>query len=135
MNAGHVGNEGAAADVDEDPRRRQLVVADPNRVRPFEPGVSLEDRALLHASQKFLHARSRVGDHGVGARLDLGHIDPDVAADHDPVVGGPAGEMRRVRAGDERLGRHTPGVDAGAAEQLALHERDRHSGSGQPSGQ
>ena len=59
----------------------------------------------------------------------------DVAVQHDAVVGGAPREMRRVRAGDQRLGRHAAGVHAGAAEQLALDERDRHAGAGQPAGE
>ena len=53
----------------------------------------------------------------------------------DAVVGGAPGEVRGVGAGDERLGRHAAGVDAGAAEQLALDEGDFHAGAGQPAGE
>ena len=57
------------------------------------------------------------------------------AVEHDAVFGGAAGEVRGVGAGDQRLGRHAAGVDAGAAEQLALDERDLHPGAGQAAGE
>lgn len=38
----------------------------------------------------------------------------------------------RIGAGDQRPGRHAAGVHASSLEQLALDERDGHSGIGQP---
>ena len=135
VDARHVGHERAAADVDEDARRGQQLVADADGVRALEPGVPLDDRAAGHAAQPFLDAgRARWRD-GVGARLDLGHVDPDAAVEDDAVVGGAAREVRGIGAGDQRLGRHAAGVDAGAAEELALDERDLHAGAGQPAGE
>ena len=43
--------------------------------------------------------------------------------------------MRGIGAGDQRLGRRAAGVDAGAAEQVALDQRDLHAGAGQPAGE
>ena len=39
-----------------------------------------------------------------------------VARDHNAVLGGAARQVRRIGAGDQRLGRRAAGVDAGAAE-------------------
>ena len=44
----------------------------------------------------------------------------------DAEIGGAPGHVGGVGAGHQRLGRHAAGVDAGAAEQLALDERDLH---------
>ena len=49
----------------------------------------------------------------------------------DTVVGRAPRDVRGVGAGDQRLGGHAAGVHAGAAEQLALDERDRHAGGRQ----
>src|SRR3546814_10711253 len=43
--------------------------------------------------------------------------------------------MRGPRAGDQGLGRHAAGVDAGAAEPLAFDQRDRAARLRQPPGQ
>ena len=56
----------------------------------------------------------------------------DRAAIDDAVIRAAARQMRGIGAGDQRLGRHAAGVDAGAAEQLALDHRDLHAGRGQP---
>ena len=135
MNAGHIGNQRPSADIDEDPGGGQLLFPDADRVRALESGVSLDDRAAIHLSQRFLDALARVGGNGVGPRLDPGHVDPHVAIQHDAVVGGPTREMCGIRAGHQRLGGHASGVDAGAAEELALHERDCHSGASQAAGE
>ena len=46
------------------------------------------------------------------------HVDADRAVERHAVIGGAAREVRGIGAGDQRLGRHAAGVDAGAAEQL-----------------
>jgi hypothetical protein len=43
--------------------------------------------------------------------------------------------VRCIGARDQGLGRHAAGVDAGAAEQLALDQRDPHAGGGQAADQ
>ena len=59
VDARHVGHVGAAADVDEDARRRQPLVVDPHDVRCFEPGMALEDGAARSCSAA--SARRRCG--------------------------------------------------------------------------
>ena len=118
----------AAADVDEDARRGQLLVADADgRRRLRSAPCPWKTVQPCHAAQPTLDAVARVGDDRVGARLDLRHVDARRAVEHDAVVGRASREVRGVGAGDQRLGRHAAGVDAGAAEQLALDERDRHA--------
>ena len=127
-----VGHRGASADVDEHPRRVQELVADPDAVFALEPGVAPHERAARQASQPLLEAPARVRGDGVGARLDPGHVDRHRRpSSDDPVLGGAAGDVGRVGARHQRLGRHAAGVDAGAAHELALDERDRHAGRGE----
>src|SRR5262249_16891483 len=57
--------------------------------------------------------------------------DADRAVDRDAIIRPTPGEMRRIGARDQRLGRHAPRVDAGTAEELALDQRDLHAGPGE----
>jgi hypothetical protein len=47
--------------------------------------------------------------------LDRKHVDADDTVEIHAEIGGVAGEVRRIRARDQRLGRNAAGVDAGAA--------------------
>ena len=76
VDAGQIGHVRAAADVDEDARRRQPLVADAdacpadsNRAWPWKTVQP------VHAAQPALDAGARVRRHRVGARLDPGHVD------------------------------------------------------------
>ena len=95
----------------------------------------LDDRAAAPCRAASPRRRARASTDTLSARaLTRCHVDADGAVDRHAVVGGAPREMRGIGAGDQRLGRHAAGVDAGAAEQLALDERDRHAGRGQPAG-
>ena len=96
--------------------------------------VALEDRAPRHAAEPALDAGSGAGRHCIGACLDPGHVDLRRRRD-DAVVCRAPHDVRGVGAGDQRLGGHAAGVHTGAAEQLALDERDRHAGGRQPARQ
>jgi hypothetical protein len=50
VNAWHVGDECAPTDVDEDARRRQLLLIHADDIRGFKPGVALNHRAAVHAA-------------------------------------------------------------------------------------
>jgi hypothetical protein len=52
--AGHVGHKGAPADVDEDVRRGQQLIADANPIRPLEACVPFDDGAADHVAQALL---------------------------------------------------------------------------------
>ena len=137
LHAGQVRDDGAAADVDEDARRRQQLVADADGIVRLEAGVASEHGAACHARAATSRRRARAFAITASARaLTALHVDADGApSSDDAVVGGAAREVRGVGAGDQRLGRHAAGVDAGAAEQMALDERDGHAGRGQPAGE
>ena len=68
-------HQGAAADIDEDVRRRQRSLADPHRIGVIEPGMALDDGAACHAAQPAFDAIARLVEDRVHARLDRGHID------------------------------------------------------------
>ena len=57
--AGHVGNERAAADVDEDLVRVEALSADAHLVCGLEAGVALIDGAVLHGPQPVLDTGAR----------------------------------------------------------------------------
>src|SRR5947209_4887774 len=90
-----------------------------------------KDGAVVHAVQPVLDTCAVVENNAVLARLDFWHVDADRAG-VDTVVGAAAGQVCGVRAGNQRLGRDAPGVDAGAADQFALHYRHGVAGCGQP---
>ena len=75
---------------------------------------------------------ARLRDDRVLARLDPLHVDADLAGDRYAVFGRPPRRLRRIGARHQRLGRRAAGVDAGAADEIALDDRDLHAGAGQP---
>ena len=129
------GDVRAAADIDEDLFGGQDIVADLDLACRLEAGVPAVDRAVGRVPHQLLKAVALVAHDGVLPRLDPLHVDADVAAEHDTELGGPARQVSGVGAGHQGLGRRAAGVDAGAAEQLALGDRDLHPGPGQPDGE
>src|SRR5580693_10092951 len=65
---------------------------------------------------------SRDANHRILARLDGFHVDLDGARDAHAVIACPPRQMRRIRAGDERLGGRASGVDASPAEEVAFND-------------
>src|SRR5258707_10544630 len=98
-------------------------------------GRAGEDGGVLHVAQIGLEAVAGFEDDLVFARLDGLHVDGDFARYCDAVGVGGAGLLRDVGAGDESLGGRAAGVDAGAAEELALDERDAAAGLREASGE
>ena len=84
--------------------------------------MALEHGNVGSALEPLLDAvRGATGDF-VLARLDALHVDLDRCVDHDSVIGGVPRQVRRIRAGNQRLGRHAAGVDTGAAEVIAFDD-------------
>lgn len=132
VEARDVGHDRAATDVEEDPVGVQFPVVDAQGVRIREMGVSANHGAAVHAGQPILDTLA-VGQHdAILARLDLRHVHADPPGRHT-VIGAATGQLGNVRAGHQRLGWDAPGVDAGAADQFALDDRDALPGGGQPS--
>src|SRR5687767_5970930 len=130
---GHVGNERAAADIDEDLLGAEALSTDAHLVRGFEAGVAPIDGAVLHVLEPVFQTDPRLLGDLILACLHALHVDTH-GADVDAVLGGASGHARRVRARHHRLGRNAAGVDAGSAEDLALDERDLHPSSGETRG-
>ena len=135
VQAGHVRHRGTAADIEEDPRRGELFVADAQGLRILETCMPLDHRTAVHAIQPRAHTEARVGDDGVGARLHLDHVDTRLAGQHHAEIRRAARHVRGTRAGNQGLGRHAAGIDAGTTEQPALDQRHRLARLGQPVGQ
>ncbi len=109
----------------------RTLVADPQRVRILEAGMTANDGAAVHAVKPVFDALA-VAEHDlVFARLDFRHVHADRAG-ADAEVGAAPGQVRGVRAGHQCLGGDAAGVDAGPADQLALHHRNGVAGRGQP---
>ncbi len=124
VDAGHVGHDGAAADVDEDAIGAEGFRACLDFMRGEEVRLFVEDGAVLHAAQPLFYAVAGFGEDGFFAGFDGLHVDLDCAVDADAEVGGTAGHVGCVGAGDEGFGGDAAGVDAGSAEELALDEGD-----------
>ena len=106
------------------------LVADADRVGRLEARVAVEHRAAVHAAQPALDAGARRSPRPRRrAPSPSRHVDRGRRRRRDAVVGAAPREMRGVGAGDQRLGRHAAGVDAGAAEQLPLDEGHLHAGA------
>ena len=132
--AGQVRHMCPRADVDEDLAGLELRVADPDRARAFEARMSLVDREIRRALEPLLHTLVGGPHHGVLACLDARHVDAQ-ALDHHAEVGRAARQVSDPRARDQGLGGDAAGVDAGAAEQLALDDGGLAAGLRQAHGQ
>ncbi len=115
---------GSSADIDEDLLRAQQLAADLDLPRRDEAAMALVDGAIGLGPQMALDAGGRERDDAILARLDLGHVDLDAAGDLDAELGPAARQMRGIGAGHHGLGRRAAGIDASAAEELALDDRD-----------
>ncbi len=82
--SGDVGGDGATTDVEEDPVGLQHLVVDPDRVRALEAGVAADQRAAVHPLEPGLDAVAVIEHDPVLARLDLCHVDRDVAGPDMP---------------------------------------------------
>ncbi len=97
--AGHIGNDGAPADVDEDARRREFAIAHLHRVRGTEARMAADDFDVARTFEPLGHAFARALHHGILARFHLGHVDTYRRVDHHPVLGCASGHMGGARAG------------------------------------
>jgi hypothetical protein len=86
------------------------------------------DGAIGLVPYQLLNALALGAHDGALPRLDPLHVDADLVAEHDTKFGGPSRQMGGAGAGHQGFGGRATGVDAGAAEQLALHDRDLRPG-------
>jgi hypothetical protein len=132
VEAGKRRQHGAAADIDEDARCDEPLAADLDRARRDKPGVAAVEGQVGSVFEGGGEPIARLGDNRVSPGLDPLHIDRHRPSEHDPVFGGAARRLRRISRSDQRLGRCAAGIDAGAADELALGDRHLHAGGGEP---
>ena len=125
-----VRHEGVAADVDDDLRRLEQPAVDADRVRALETAVAVDHRKVGVRLQPFLDVLVRGADDAVLARLDALHVDFDVSAEHHAEIRGAPRDVGGAGACDQRLRRDAADIDAGAAVELALENRDLHALAG-----
>jgi len=134
VNAGEVGDGGAAAYVEEDLFGFEDVVAYADFVGSFEGGGAGVDGDFFVRAEGLFDTVAGVGDDGIAAGVDGFDIDGE-GADCDAVLGGALDLAGSVGAGDHGLGGSAAGVDAGAAEEVALDEGYGLSGGGEAGGE
>ena len=127
----NVGHHRTAADIEKNALGVQDLIPDPQRVRIGELGMTTNDGAVVHAVKPVFDTFAVAQHDGVFAGLDLRHVHADRSG-VDPVFGTAARKMRGLCTGHQCLGRDASGVDAGAADQLALHHGNGVTGRGQP---
>ena len=75
-----------------------------------------EDRAMLRAAQPGFNIAAGFGGDRGGAGLDPCHVNAQRPVKGEAILRAAPRRMRGLGAGDQRLGRHAAGIDAGAAE-------------------
>jgi hypothetical protein len=128
---GEIGSGGTAADIDEDLIGSKGLACDLHFVRGEKFCLAVDDGAAFGVGEHLAKAVAGVLHDLVGAGLDLGEGNGDVTVYVDAEFCGFAGAMGYLRAGDQGLGGCAARVDAGAAEDVALDERDGLTGGGE----
>ena len=126
---------GAAADVEEDPRRLQpLAVRPPPHAAAVKRAWPRTKRDVLGRLAATCSRPSRERPTTASLRaFTRGHVDADRAGEHDAVVRRAARHVRDAGAGDQGLGRGAAGVDAGAADRARARPWPR-AGRSRPGG-
>ena len=130
VDAGHRRHHCSPADIEEnalgcEPLAAYLDLA--RREKPGMPAVKGDVRCVLEGRGQPV---ARPCHDRILARLDLPHIDADFAGDRDPVIGRTPRQLCGIGARHQRLCRRAAGIDAGAADEIALDDRDLHPGAG-----
>ena len=128
-----VGHRGAAADIDEDLVGTQDVGPDLDLVRRQETRVALVDGAFSSVlSDRSTPLLERPATWSLRALTRFMSTVTPPPPDGEAVVGAAPRRVRGIGAGDQRLGRRAPRIDAGAAEAATLDDRHFHARSRQP---
>ncbi len=131
---GHVRNQRATADIDEDVFGGKQRVADADGPGPFETRVAPDQGASREALEPVLVAGAAVPGNLLRPGVHARHVDRDGPRDHAVICAAPC-QMRRIGGRYQSLGWLAPGVDASAADQVPFDDRDFPSGRGQAPGQ
>jgi hypothetical protein len=134
LDARHVGHDRAAANIDEDARRSQLLAIHLDALRTGEASMPADQLDILHGDQPVLVGGPRVQDDLSGSGCDGGHVDLDRAIDLEPIVFSTPCRVGGIGARDQRLGRLAARIDAGSTHEMALDDRHLHAGIVQPAG-
>ena len=118
----------AFAYVDENSGGGEAVRPDGDLPRRFKARVAFVHGAILHVFQPGFDGRARLSGDGILASFHAPHIDLRAGRRIHAELRGARDHAGRVGARDHGFGRNAAGVDAGASEQLALHDGDPHSG-------
>src|SRR5882672_7364930 len=124
--AGEIGHERAAADIEKDPVRLQRPALDIEGARTGEARMAADQRDVLHPLDPIGHGVRRFLDDAVLARLDRLHVHAHLAGD-EAVFAAASRRVHGARRGHQRLGGDAADVDAGAADELALDDRGLQS--------
>ena len=132
VEARHVRDRGAAADVEEERFGFEYPCPHANRARALETGVSFDVGKSVGFAEPAHEPVGRVAHDRVLARFHRRHVDADRRADAHTEVRCAARDVRGSRAGDQGLGRNAAVVDARAADALALDDGGLASRLGEP---
>ena len=105
-----------------------MFIADPHAIPANEAGMPLKNAAPRHAVKPCFQVIVRSRDDRILARLDLREVNRDASGDLDAVFAGATRLVSRFGARDQGFSGGTAGVDAGAADQFSLDQRDFHAG-------
>jgi hypothetical protein len=121
--------------IDEDPLRGQQSLADLYLVRRDEASVAPVDRAILQPlrpSSTPTRDCSEIASFLALTRAMSARTGPSITTRK---IGGAARHMDRIGTGNQGLCRNAAGIDASAAERIALDDGDGRVRRGAPSGQ
>ena len=131
--AGQAGNRwhrGTSTDIDKNLRCIQRQSIDYKGVVANKTGVAFNDREASGALEQGRDPLIGLFDNRILARLDAGHVYPDLTIDHDAVSCAVARHMGRSRAGDQGFTGNASDVHTGATKQLALDDGGFFTGFG-----
>src|ERR1043165_668778 len=97
--------------------------------------MALDDGTVFQSSQPFLHTSVRPSGHFIFACFHTLHIDAHIAIDGKTILGTPASNMGRVRAGNERLCRDAARIHTGATKPMTFNNGDCHARCRKPRSQ
>src|SRR5262245_34668637 len=97
--------------------------------------MALDERTVCQSSQPFLHTSVRPSGNFILACFHAFHVDAHIAVDSKTIFGTSAGNICRVRAGNERLCRDTSRIHTGATKLVTFNNGDCHARGREPRSQ
>ena len=128
--AGHWRHHRPAADINKDPSGMQPLAGDFHCLRRREPGVAAVERDVGGVFEGRGKPVSRRRHNRIHARFHPPHVDADVTPDHHTILRGAPRDPGGIGARYQGLGRGAAGIDASAADEMALNDSHLHPGPG-----